>query len=159
MGGQRRTLALAVLLGALALGGCASPVDAGLGCDIPEGSQLVHGEDGGYIVQFNDNTRYEVSFANGICVFTNPVVATARTERPEADLYFIYDYYRLRLTPCLEQSGFRVFAPPTREDFIESGGSWSPYDSVFTAFLSGPQLTELGTTCPSLPPKVFPIER
>jgi hypothetical protein len=159
MGGQRRTLVVAMLLGALTLGGCASTIDAGIECEIPEGAQLVRGEDGGYLLLFNDNTTYVLSFANGACVFTNPVVATARAERSDADLIFIYDYYRLRLSPCLERFGFRVLAPPTRDRFVASEGNWSPYDSVFTAFLSAGEIAELGRACPSLPPKVFPIER
>lgn len=157
MNGQRRALALAVLCGALALGGCASVDGPGLSCEqLPPGAQLEMAEDGGFIVQFADGTSAGIGFANGACVVRQAVVIE-RAERSEADLIFIYDYYRLRLAPCLDSYGFGYLAPPSREDFIESGGNWSPYDSVFTGLMDGPEILELTQACPELPPKVFHV--
>lgn len=155
MNGQRRALALVVLLSSLALGGCASSDSPGLSCEqLPPTAQLTMGENGGFVVKFADGTTASIGFANGGCVVRQTVVIE-RPERSEADLIFIYDYFRLRLAPCLDSYGFGYLAPPSREDFVESGGDWSPYDSVFTGLMDGPEILAITQACPELPPKVF----
>jgi hypothetical protein len=114
------------------------------------------GEDGGFVAVFADGTTAGIGFANGGCV-VRQTVAIERPERSEADLIFIYDYFRLRLAPCLDAYGFSYLAPPTREAFIASGGNWSPYDSLFTALMDGPEILALTQACPELPPKVFHV--
>lgn len=157
MDGQRRALALVVLVGALALSGCASSDGPGLSCEqLPADARLAMGENGGFVAVFADGTTASIGFANGGCV-VRQAVAIERPERSEADLIFLYDYFRLRLAPCLDSYGFSYLAPPTREAFIESGGDWSPYDSLFTGLMDGPEILALTQACPELPPKVFDV--
>lgn len=155
MGGQRRALVLATLLCALSLAGCAAQASTGMPCDIPDNAQLVAGDDGGYVIEYDNGETYGLAFANGACVFDPQVVAVERAERSDSDLRFIYDYYVLRLAPCLEEFGYGYFGAPSRDDFVASGGNWSPYDSVFTAMMSSSDITVLTQTCPELPPKLF----
>ena len=155
MSGQRRALAVVLLLGALTLPGCAATVDPGLPCELPDDTQLVAGDDGGYLVVYDDGAMYDLAFANGRCVINQRRLAIPRAERSDADLIFLYDYYRLRLGPCLDLYGYSYLAPPSREDFVASGGNWSPYDSVFQAMLSVEDLLALNNACPELPPKVL----
>jgi hypothetical protein len=155
MSGQRRALALAVLVCSIALSGCASSDGPGLSCEqLPVDAQLTMGEDGGFVLVLADGTTAGIGFANGGCV-VRQAVTIERPERSEADLIFLYDYYRLRLAPCLDTYGFHYLAPPTREAFVESGGNWSPYDSLFTGLMDGPEILALTQACPELPPKVF----
>ena len=157
MGGQRRASALVVLLASLALAGCASANGPGLSCEqLPADAQLAMAQDGGFVVEYANGTTAGIGFANGGCVVRQAVVIE-RAERSEADLIFIYDYYRLRLAPCLDSYGFGYLAPPSRDDFVASGGNWSPYDSVFTGLMDGPEILELTQACPELPPKVFNV--
>ena len=157
MSGQRRALALLVLVGSIALSGCASSDGPGLSCEqLPAEAQLTMGEDGGFVLVLADGSTAGVAFANGGCV-VRQTVAIERPERSEADLIFIYDYYRLRLAPCLDSYGFSYLAPPSRDSFIESGGNWSPYDSLFTPLMDGPEILALTQACPELPPKVFDV--
>jgi hypothetical protein len=115
------------------------------------------GENGGFVAEFADGTTAGIGFANGGCVVRQTPVVIERAERSAADLVFIYDYYRLRLAPCLDSYGFAYFAPPSREDFVESGGDWSPYDSVFTGLMDGQEILMITQACPELPPGVFDV--
>lgn len=158
MSGQRRALVLATLLCALTLTGCAVAPSGGIPCEIPDNAQLVALDDGGYVVQYDNGISYGLAFANGSCVFNPQMVPIERAERTEAELRFIYDYYLLRLAPCLEQFGYGYLKPPSRDTFVESGGNWSPYDSVFTPMMSSSDISALTQTCPALPPKLFSRE-
>ena len=158
MSGQWRALAGVLLLSVLTLTGCATSVTSGLPCELPEDARLLSGDDGGYLVVYDDGTVYNLAFANGRCVINQRRLAIPRAERSDADLIFLYDYYRLRLGPCLDQFGFSYLAPPSREDFVESGGNWSPYDSVFSAMMSVDDVVALNNACPELPPKVLFVE-
>ena len=158
MSGQRRALALAMLVGSLALTGCASADGPGLSCEqLPADAQLTAADEGGFVVTFADGSTASVGFANGGCMVRQFTQTFTRPERSEADLIFLYDYYRLRLAPCLDTYGFHYLAPPTREAFVESGGNWSPYDSLFTGLMDGPEILALTQACPELPPKVFDV--
>ena len=158
MSGQWRALALVVLVGSLALSGCASADGPGLSCEqMPTDAQLTAADEGGFVVTFADGTTASVGFANGGCMVRQFTQTFPRVERSQADLIFLYDYYRLRLAPCLDTYGFPYLAPPTREAFVESGGNWSPYDSLFTGLMDGPEILALTQACPELPPKVFDV--
>lgn len=151
MGGQRRACALIVLLCAL-MTGCAVDAGAAIPCEIPPEARLVPNPDGGLFVVWPDGTTVALAFANGSCVFDSMVVPITRAERTPEQLRFTYDYYRLSLAPCLDALGFRTLAPPSKADFIESGGNWSPYDSVFTALLSAHEIGSISKICPENPP-------
>ena len=47
--------------------------------------------------------------------------------RSAAQLDYTYDHYRRWLLPCLAANGFGYGQPPTRDEFFELGGNWSPY--------------------------------
>jgi len=151
MGGQRRTCAVIVLFCALTTG-CATDAGGVIDCDLPADSRLVPAPDGGMYVEWPNGTTALLSFANGACNYSRPPVAAARATVAESDLEFTYDYYRQSLAPCLDNLGFRVLAPPTRGSFVESGGNWSPYDSVFTALLSSDEISAIAHACPATPP-------
>ena len=152
MGGQRRACAAIVLFCALTTG-CAADAGAGPACDLPDGAELVAAPDGGMHVVWADGKRALLAFANGACVLNMVVVPPPRLERSEAELAFAYDYYRQSLAPCLNNLGFRNLAPPSRLDFVESGGNWSPYDAVFSSFLSSEEIATVAEVCPETPPQ------
>lgn len=152
MGGQWRACAVIVLFCALTTG-CATEPGSVIDCKLPDDAKLVAAADGGMNVEWANGTVARLSFANGACMFTPPVVAQQRVQIAEEELGFTYDYYRQSLAPCLDNLGFRVLAPPSRPDFIESGGNWSPYDAVFSGMLSSDEIATLGHVCPQTPPK------
>lgn len=151
MGGQGRACATIVLLCALTAG-CAVDAGPGLSCDLPENTRLVAAPDGGMHVQWPDGSIALLSFANGTCVLNTLVGTVPRAERSDDELAYTYDYYRQSLVPCLATLGFRTLAPPSRGSFLDSGGNWSPYDSVFSALLSSEEIATMARVCPEAPP-------
>ncbi len=149
---QRRACAVLLLSCAL-LAGCATDAESGIDCDLPENTRLVPAPDGGMHVEWPNGTTALLTFANGACVYSRPPVAAARSVIEKDELGFTYDYYRQSLSPCLDNLGFRILAPPTRQSFLESGGNWSPYDAVFSALLSSEEISTIALVCPESPPK------
>ena len=47
-----------------------------------------------------------------------------------AQLDYVYDYYADWVVPCLAQHGWALRNAPTREEFAELAGYWTPYDSI-----------------------------
>jgi len=47
-----------------------------------------------------------------------------------AQLDYIYDYLAEWLVPCIITEGYRIEAVPTRDEFHDLYGQWSPYASV-----------------------------
>jgi hypothetical protein len=47
---------------------------------------------------------------------------------PQLD--YVYDYYLTWVVPCLAQHGWNLRSAPTREEFIELEGNWSPYTAI-----------------------------
>lgn len=47
-----------------------------------------------------------------------------------AQLDYVYDYYATWLIPCLAHHGWELRNAPTREEFADLAGYWSPYDSI-----------------------------
>lgn len=154
MGGQRRAFALVAMAFALALGGCSANVGAAPEelCGLSATGTLERQVGGGYIYTFANGTTARIAFANGACVLDQSPVPIAREERSEWELEFTYDYYLMQLGPCLNGFGFPLIAPPERDDFVDSGGDWSPYDSVLTARVSGSMIAQLNSVCPRRPP-------
>lgn len=68
--------------------------------------------------------------------------------------YFLYDYYRETLVPCLELAGVEVEAAPTRDQFAQNtdGVAWNPY-YVMDAVSFGSRAIDpaLLRQCPSFP--------
>ena len=73
------------------------------------------------------DTREGEEFARLVCMSTwqgDPQILSA------AQLGYLYDFYRESTVPCLELAGLEVLDPPSRAEFVESGGWWSPAASV-----------------------------
>jgi hypothetical protein len=67
-----------------------------------------------------------------------------------AQLDYIYDYYLQWAVPCLLHNDFAVHYAPSREDFVDSQGRWSPYGAMRddhstarAAEICGPELPPL----------------
>ena len=73
----------------------------------------------------------------------------------EAELGYLYDYYRDVTAPCLEAAGVAVAGPPTREEYLASGsfslGLWTPHVGAEEAGGALPH------ACPSVPPGFRPF--
>jgi hypothetical protein len=71
----------------------------------------------------------------------------------------VYDYYLDDLVPCLEDNGYSVPEPPSREVFEENfaGERWSPYAEVFGADPSIPidEYYRVSAECPQWPTDLF----
>ena len=69
------------------------------------------------------DTREGEEFTRLVCMSTfqgDPGILSA------AQLGYLYDFYRESTVPCLELAGLDVVDAPSRAEFIESGGWWSP---------------------------------
>jgi hypothetical protein len=73
----------------------------------------------------------------------------------DAQIEYLYDYYREALVPCLAAEGFTVSAVPTRNEFEHGLGSWHPYlalsDELRLDLLSDRSFL---VRCPPMPPGV-----
>lgn len=56
--------------------------------------------------------------------------------------------YQLKLADCLTDLGLKIGTPPTEEQFVTSGGLWSPYDDVYPYVTGLPQWDQLQAACP-----------
>lgn len=97
---------------------------------------VVAGDQGGFSMDGGDeesqdafNRRYF------ICAMTYPtdytdVDLTEIGWLGQGQLGWLYDYFTERSAPCLSLLGYRIPAPPTREDYIAGyylRGAWNPY--------------------------------
>jgi hypothetical protein len=162
MSGQRRALLCGALACALALAGCTtdSPgptVDAMPAsqltdlCGLPSDGALTPQEDGGLSFTYSNGTTARITFANRRCVL-DTYRLFMRPQLAANELGFLYDYYQSSLAPCLGGFGYPLLAPPSRRDFVASGGNWSPWDAVFTPFLDVSEIRQLSINCPMYPP-------
>lgn len=55
----------------------------------------------------------------------------------EQQLGYLYDYYRESVVPCLAMAGITLPDPPTRAQFIASGGIWQPVLPQSETYVSG----------------------
>ena len=68
-----------------------------------------------------------------------------------AQLNYVYDYYVSWIVPCLAQNGWALHNAPSRNEFIELEGAWSPYESIIVDDVGDFQTSE--ELCgPSRPP-------
>lgn len=81
------------------------------------------------------------------CVAAHPL---ARVDNvpiySEAQLDYVYDYYRDWLVPCLRSEGYVLSQQLSRLQFATQGGQWSPYWSLVEP-LSDSQYSALVTAC------------
>lgn len=73
----------------------------------------------------------------------------------DAEIDYLYAYYREFLVPCLAERGFSPIASPTENEFADNFASWHPYFSV-GASRRGELFDDLDTfaLCPPTPPGV-----
>lgn len=80
-------------------------------------------------------------------------------------LGYLYDYYRESVVPCQAMAGVTLTDPPTRRQFIASGGAWQPvppqsetyvgggYDTGASPWLRSTPGGDLMARCPIWPPE------
>lgn len=79
-------------------------------------------------------------------------VCMAKAPHPERDLPastlgLVYDVELQQTVPCLRGLGIEIPEPPTREEFITSGGAWGAIDSIFTPFVSPERVARATALC------------
>ncbi len=67
-----------------------------------------------------------------------------------AQLNYVYDYYMTWVVPCLAHNGWALRNAPSRDEFIELEGAWSPYESIIVRDVGDFQTSE-GLCGPSRP--------
>jgi len=77
-------------------------------------------------------------------------VAGMPTELPGRDeLAEMYDRF-MAVQECLEENGFPVADPPTREVFVEADSAWHPYDALYLSDGIDPETVEAAElACPA----------
>ena len=81
------------------------------------------------------------------CAAANPVDVLASGELlSPAQIDYVYDYYQEWVVPCMIAEGFIVRDPPTRQDFHDLFGQWSPYWSVHNT-IGGTEVEDLQAVC------------
>src|SRR5690349_20604662 len=129
MSGQRRAWGVAVLACALVLSGCTLdsapapaekkpaeldwsdlsevPTESILEvCSLPDTGTLTEPETGGLVYTHENGTTGRIAFANGKCVLDTNFFTLLRPALNEAELAFLYDYYRSTTAPCLAGFGY-----------------------------------------------------
>jgi hypothetical protein len=92
-----------------------------------------------------------VQLAFYTCVAAYGFVHTADEVRTPAQLDFIYDYFADWLVPCILDQGYALSEVPSRAEFHEIYGVWSPYWSISPSLTTRP-LEELIAVCgPEMP--------
>ena len=114
----------------------------------------VAGPDGSYTRQDGDYTDAEV-VANYVCDISFEIEDQYDGWFNDAQLDYVYDYYRQSLVPCLERRGLEVAQAPTRNEFHATFGSWHPYFALVES-----ERRELSADasvpveCPAVPPGI-----
>jgi hypothetical protein len=69
-----------------------------------------------------------------VCSAQYPVMPANYMIYSEAELDYLYEYFREVTVPCVEAAGYAVVDPPTRQEFLDPGpyslDQWSPFDYV-----------------------------
>lgn len=65
---------------------------------------------------------------------------------------YLFDYLTTYRVPCLEQAGFQVDKPPTRQAFIESWPAVGWYPSPYSGIPDPTVLADVEAQCPPSPP-------
>jgi hypothetical protein len=81
------------------------------------------------------------SLAQTVCLSSWQVTGEDNGVLNDAELGYLYDYYRESVVPCYELADIPVENAPSRAEFIESRGDWAPYvvldGSSISAFETG----------------------
>lgn len=93
-----------------------------------------------------DEARY-------ICELQYPVDPMYYEPLSNKQLKKLYAYRATDLVDCLESEGYAVaVAPPSETSFVESGGTWNPYEHVS---ISSKDLGHVSQACPQVPPDLW----
>lgn len=109
---------------------------------------------GGYEYTGDGVMSEQENLANYSCSVGLQVKGEEQHVLGHEDANFRYDYFNEVLVPCLVMRGIDVEQPPTRQEYLETYGSWNPYWSVFDVARSPTSLRELSAACPPVPPGV-----
>lgn len=90
------------------------------------------GADGSYTSSGDDFSDAE-NVANYICDVSFEIEGQYDDWYNDAQLNYIFDYYRESLVPCLELRGLEVTGPPTRDEFLHHSYYWHPYFALSDA--------------------------
>lgn len=120
-------------------------------CYTDQGFPSVASADGGVSGEYQEEEAEAYALAGYTCMTKFPTNPKYSIPLNESQIAYIYDYQTQVLTPCLEDAGYTVDAPPAREDFVASyltdGGGWYPYEHVNAGSLT----VSLNLQCPQLP--------
>ncbi|MCY7287328.1 MAG: hypothetical protein LH624_03530, partial [Cryobacterium sp.] len=76
----------------------------------------------------------------------------------DAQVSYLYDYFKNDLTRCITDHGYQVNDPPSRQTFVsnyaDNGGGWSPFDVV--PAMSEADWAALNLECKQIPEGLSP---
>lgn len=83
-----------------------------------------------------------------VCVSQHPLdVLSDDMLSTREQLDFLYDDYQRRVVPCLLVNGVPVSNAVTRDRFVETQGSWSPYQGLSVQTRTSPGFERLMARC------------
>lgn len=101
--------------------------------------------------------EHEFAVATYVCALKYPTNPRTNIPLNEDQIRYLYDYYTLVLTPCVENEGFQVPPPPTQQSYISNygqAGSWNPYEIVAEAS-SEEEWQRINELCPQVPSELY----
>jgi len=115
---------------------------------------------GGGGISYSGQPAPDERYALLLCVSQWQIDPTQSGVLNDAELGYLYDFYRETTVPCMQLVGLTVREAPTKAEFIEQGGAWIPFadGQPLTSFEMGespwyrsaPDL-DLGALCPTWP--------
>ena len=100
----------------------------------PDFQIYYEGYEGMALYAFSNNVPIEiepaVQLASFECMARHSFDPSDHVLLTDAQLDYIYDYYESWVMPCFVQNDTFPRAIPTREEFHNYGGLWTPYDSA-----------------------------
>ena len=115
---------------------------------------------GGFSVQDGPDDRVSIVEAQLTCQAQFPVDPRLQGYLSEAQRVYAYDYFSLRLAPCIRMLGYAIGPTPARDSFLELRRpflAWTPYQDASGAQLEvgARQLALLNARCPPIPDDAF----
>lgn len=124
-------------------------------CLTEQGFPTVGGADGSWTTETRTQDVEKLGLARYTCSMKFPVNPKYSARLNESQIAYIYNYQTQILTPCLEDAGYTVDAPPSLEDFVasyfSSEAGWQPYEHVNAGGLTA----SLYVQCPQSPEHLF----
>ncbi|MCI4656270.1 hypothetical protein [Cryobacterium zhongshanensis] len=124
-------------------------------CYTDHGFPSVASADGGWSGGHLDSDAEDFALVSYTCRTRFPTNPAYSVPLNDSQITYIYDYQTQVLTPCLEDAGYAVDTPPSREDFLaryrSDGGSWFPYEHVTGSDLA----ISITVQCPQMPDHLY----